>query len=103
MIDYVTFPSEAKWLADELADYKINIVYAVLLVDQDTIVTRDHLRPEEVQMGERSLILLDEFENDPELRPENKLYTQLFTVEQLPDIIHEIMNNPNYIVNVKPA
>lgn len=96
VIDYVAFPNEVAWLAQALAHRDISIVYVVLLVDNDTIVLRDRLRPAEVQMGERSLILLKEFETDSELSARNKLYTHQYTVEQLPEIIDDIMNNDRY-------
>ncbi|WP_135547425.1 AAA family ATPase [Paenibacillus cymbidii] len=96
VIDYVAFPKEVYWLSEQLNDREIRLVYVVLLVDRETIVTRDRLRPETEQMGERSLILLDEFERDSELPQSNKLYTQTYTVEQLPTILAAIMTNDQY-------
>ena len=34
-------------------------------------------------MKERSIILLDEFENDPDPESDNKLYTESFTEETI--------------------
>jgi len=50
-------------------------------------------------MGERSLILLSEFEMDSELRDNNKLYTQTYSVDQLDEIINEIQVNDRFIFN----
>ncbi|MCW3792027.1 hypothetical protein OM416_10565 [Paenibacillus sp. LS1] len=47
-------------------------------------------------MKERSVILLDEFESNLDLKVDNKLYTNHFTEEQLPEIISEIINNEKY-------
>lgn len=98
VIDYVSFPKEVKWLAQELNNREVKIVYVVLLVDKETIIFRDQLRPDEERMGERSLILLEEFENDSELRDINKLYTHEYKEEQLSEIIEEILNNDKYIL-----
>ncbi|WP_160036822.1 hypothetical protein [Paenibacillus sp. An7] len=77
---------------------EVKIVYVVLLVDKETIIFRDQLRHDEERMGERSLILLEEFENDSELRDINKLYTHEYKEEQLSEIIEEILNNDKYIL-----
>jgi gluconate kinase len=99
VIDYVAFPKEVQWLSQELRRREIRIVYVVLLVDKETIIYRDRLRPEENQMGERSLILLEEFESDSELIDRYKLYTHQYIEEQLPEIIEEIIKNDKYIIS----
>ncbi len=96
VIDYVAFPKEVNWFSQELCNREIRMVYVVLLADKDTIIFRDRLRIEEEQMGERSLRLLEEFENDSELLTRNKLYTHQYKEEQLPGIIEEIINNDKY-------
>jgi Gluconate kinase len=100
VVDYVTFPAEALRLAEKLKHRDIKVVYVVLLVDEETIVLRDRLRPEVDQMGERSLILLQEFENDDSLSDRNKLYTQHYSIDQLPEIIQEIIHNEKYIIRL---
>jgi len=100
VVDYVTFPTEALRLAEKLKHRDIKVVYVVLLVDEETIVLRDRLRPEVDQMGERSLILLQEFENDDSLSDRNKLYTQHYSIDQLPEIIQEIIHNEKYIIRL---
>lgn len=62
VIDYVTFPSEVEWLVQQLTDFKFRVAYVVLLVDRSTLIARDQSRLADVQMGERSLVLLEEFE-----------------------------------------
>lgn len=99
VIDYVAFPRDVYWLKEQLVFKKnIKVVYVVLLVDQDTIQYRDQLRRPEERMGERSLILLSEFENDRELVESNKLYTQSHTFEQLDEIINEILKGDKFIL-----
>ena len=96
VIDYVAFPKKIKWFAQELKNSEVKIVYVVLLADKETIKFRDRLRPEEEQMGQRSLILLDEFENDTEIRDVHKLYTHQYKLEQLSEVIEEILKNDKY-------
>jgi len=102
VIDYVSFPQEVSWLGNNLKNTNVNIVYVVFMVDRNTIIERDQTRKSSQQMGERSLILLKEFE---EAILENTQYaqhilnTQKYTVEQLDEIIDEIIENKNkYIV-----
>lgn len=97
VIDYVAFPSEVKRLVQQLTDLEFRLVYVVLLVDQNTLVSRDQSRAEEVRMGERSLVLLEEFETCPTLKEQTKLYTQHYKREQLTEIVEDIQNNPRFI------
>jgi gluconate kinase len=99
VIDYVAFPREVKWLLQKLSGRELRVVYVVLLVNKETIVFRDRLRPKENQMGERSLILLEEFENDSEIIDKHKLYTHEYKEEQLSEIINEIIKNEKYILS----
>ncbi|MDT0122438.1 AAA family ATPase [Paenibacillus sp. RRE4] len=98
VIDYVTFPSEIEWLVQQLTDFEFRVVYVVLLVDRSTLIARDQSRSADVQMGERSLVLLEEFETCSELKEQNKLYTQQYRREQVSEIIEEIQNNFRFIL-----
>ncbi|UOK66139.1 hypothetical protein MT997_16995 [Paenibacillus sp. OVF10] len=98
VLDYVAFPEDINGLMTELANYHVRIIYVVLMVDRQTIIRRDRLRAEEYQMKERSIILLNDFENHPDLRVDNKLYTNHYTEAQLPEIVSEIINNEKYRV-----
>lgn len=61
VIDYVAFPKEAKWLKEQLIDTPANVSYVVLWTDRETLLARDQTRQPEHQMGERCLILMNEF------------------------------------------
>ncbi|WP_433752991.1 AAA family ATPase [Paenibacillus amylolyticus] len=98
VLDYVSFPDDIEGLMTELADYHVRVIYVVLMVDRQTIIHRDCLRAEEHQMKERSVLLLEEFENHRNVRADNKLYTHHFTEDQLPEIVSEIINNEKYRV-----
>ncbi|MCU6713187.1 AAA family ATPase [Paenibacillus sp. J5C_2022] len=98
VIDYVTFPSEASWLLSELASENVRIIYVVFMVDHETIMLRDQSRDHKIQMGERSVILLNEFKealtNDKHI-----LNTQEYSVDQIDEVIHEIMNNRRFLIS----
>lgn len=99
VIDYVAFLEDVQWLAQQLKHREVKMVYVVLLVNRETIIYRDQLRPKENQMGDRSPILLEEFESSTKLQKENKLYTTNYSEEQLPEIIKEITTNDKYILS----
>ena len=65
--------------------------FVVLLVNEETILKRDKERPEEHQMKERCLVLLNEFLNN-NYDEKYILYTDKLTINQTVD---EIINNKN--------
>jgi hypothetical protein len=97
VIDYVTFPSEAEWLVKELANKKVKVFYVVLMVDEEMIKQRDQSRDSSIQMGERSVILLNEFK---QALKDNKhvLNTQQYSVDQMDEVINEILNNSRFLL-----
>ena len=59
VFNYIVSPDQLDLLKTEFKDYKIR--FTVLLVDVETILERDKRRPEEYQMKERCIELLNEF------------------------------------------
>ena len=59
VFNYIIKNNNIDMLKDKFKDY--DVIFKCLLVDEETIVKRDLLRPEDCQMHERSLILLKEF------------------------------------------
>jgi gluconate kinase len=98
VIDYVTFPLEANWLATELNDEDVRIVYVVLMVDQETIINRDQSRDPSIQMGERSVILLNELKEALQ-DDRNILNTQQYGVEEVDVVINDILNNKRFLIS----
>lgn len=98
VIDYVTFPSEAEWLAEELKKQRVRIIYVILLTDQETLVTRDRQRPSDEQMGERSIILLQEFKEAIQ-DTRHVLYTGHLSVQQIDTVIEEIRHDSRFILH----
>lgn len=96
VIDYVTFPKEIDWLKKQFEVHDIELKYIVLLVDSNTLISRDKLRSEEDQMGERSLILLKEFK-DKSIDSKFIIDTSNIDINKLDDIVHDIKTNEKFI------
>ena len=97
VIDYVTFPEEAKWLRDQLKDLQVEVIYAVLWARDEILLERDRMRKKEHHMGERCLILAQEFKESG-LDEKHLIDTSLCTVQDIPKLIDDIKNDPKYIV-----
>jgi hypothetical protein len=95
VIDYVTFPDEAYWLKDKLKELIENVVYVVLWTDNATLLKRDQLRLPEHQMGERCLILIEEFKGSG-LNNKHLLDTSQKNVDTIHLVIEEIKINKKY-------
>lgn len=92
IFNYIIGVEDYLKLKEIFKDYDIKFV--VLLVDEETILKRDKLRPVDCQMNERCIILLNNFLKK-NYKEENKLYTQDLTVEET---VNEIINNDKYII-----
>ena len=76
----------------KINDY--NIKFVVLLVDEATLLLRDKSRPEDCQMKERCITLLNNFKNR-NYNPQNILDTTNLSVEE---IINIIQNDNKFIL-----
>ena len=92
IFNYIIGVEDYLKLKETFKDYDIKFV--VLLVDEETILKRDKLRPVDCQMNERCIILLNNFLKK-NYKEENKLYTQDLTIEET---VNEIINNDKYII-----
>lgn len=95
VVDYVTFPQEAKWLHDNLIDLNIEVNYVVLWTDDDTLIKRDNRRKPENRMGERCLILVREF-RESGLDEKHLFDTNKYTPADISSVINELMNATKY-------
>lgn len=95
VIDYVTFPHEAGWLRDNLKEFDTEVMYVVLWTNQETLMKRDSRRDAEYRMGERCLILMNEF-LESGLDPKHFLDTSNDSVKDIPTRIKQIINGSNY-------
>ena len=83
VFNYIILKKDIENLTKKLKELNLDleIKFIVLTVDEETIVKRDKLRPIDCQMGERSIILLNEF-RDQNYDLKNILDTTHLTVEE---------------------
>ena len=84
IFNYIVTPTPLKQMQEEFKDYDIKFI--VLLVDEKTLLLRDKERPEECQMNERCITLLNSFKNN-NYNNQNILDTSNITVNETVDII----------------
>lgn len=61
IFNYIVTPKDLKLIKECFYDYEIKFV--VLLTDENTLISRDSKRPIDSQMGQRCLVLLNNFKN----------------------------------------
>lgn len=88
VFNYIVTPSILERFKMEFKDHTTKFV--VLLSDEETLIKRDKQRPEDCQMNERCLILLDSFKNK-DYNQNNILDTTNLSIEDTLNII----NNDN--------
>ena len=79
VFNYIIKKDNLKRLQETFKNYKIKFI--VLLVSEETILKRDALRPEDCQMKERCLVLLNNFINEG-YNEKYLLYTDNLTIEE---------------------
>ncbi len=84
IFNYIVTSTPLKQMYEELKDYYIKFI--VLLVDEKTLLLRDKERPEDCQMKERCITLLNNFKNNG-YNEQNILDTSNFTVDETVAII----------------
>jgi adenylate kinase family enzyme len=63
VVDWIVFWDDIKQYAFDWIEQGIEVRYIILWAEENAHVERDRQRPEEIQMGERVLILRNEFLN----------------------------------------
>lgn len=92
VFNYIVTPTPLEIMKKEFEDYSIKFV--VLLVDENTLLSRDKERPEDCQMKERCIALLNNFKNT-NYNKQNILDTTNLSVD---DTINIIENNDRFIL-----
>ncbi|MES0856050.1 AAA family ATPase [Geobacillus sp. G4] len=95
VVDYIAFPQEAIWLYENVKDLNVTVMYVVLWADGKTLRQRDEMRVPEQQMGERCLILLNEFHASGFDR-KHLLDTSGKSKDDIDEMIDEIMSNQRF-------
>ena len=92
IFNYIIEPDKFNLIKETFKDYEIRFV--VLMVDADTLIERDKKRDEDCQMGDRCLVLLDEFKK----HNYDKKYILNTDDKNVLDCVYDILENNNYIV-----
>ena len=92
VFNYIVKKNTLERIKHEFKNY--NIKFVVLLVEEETILKRDKERPEDSQMKERCLVLLNEFKQQ-NFEKNYILKTDNLSIEQT---IEEIEENNRFIV-----
>ena len=84
IFNYIVKPTSLEIIKKEFKDYSIKFV--VLLVDEKTLLSRDKERPEDCQMKDRCITLLNSFKNN-NYDKQNILDTSNLSIEETINII----------------
>ena len=84
VFNYIVTPNQLEMLKKEFKNY--NMKFVLLLVDEETLLERDKQRPEECQMKERCLILLNSFKHN-NYDEKNILDTSKLSIDETVQII----------------
>ena len=95
IIDYVTFPKEADWVSKNLKSLNVEVIYVVLWTDKETLLTRDNMRMPGARMGERCVILVDEF-IESGINEKHILDTSNNSPDEISFLINEMISNEKY-------
>jgi len=95
IIDYVTFPKEADWVSKNLKSLNVEVIYIVLWTDKETLLTRDNMRMPGARMGERCVILVDEF-IESGINEKHILDTSNNSPDEISFLINEMISNEKY-------
>lgn len=94
IVDWIIFWDDIEDHIKTFADHDVEVRYAVIWAEEDVHVERDRQRPVEAQMGERVLILRNEFMESGV--PENHYIDN--TNLEIDEVINMILTDDKYIV-----
>ena len=92
IFNYIITPENIELIKSSIQNY--NIKFVVLLVDETTLLLRDKTKPEDCQMKERCITLLNNFKNR-NYNPQNILDTTNLSVNET---IYIIQNDNRFIL-----
>lgn len=90
VFNYIIKKGKFEELSNVFKDYDVKFVN--LMVDEETIIKRDKLRPLDCQMGERCLVLLKEFKD----ANYDERYILNTTDMSIDDSVNEIVTNSRF-------
>lgn len=95
VFNYICTPKDIEYIKDKIQNTKIKL--SILMANEETLMRRDKMRKLDCQMGERSIVLLNEFKEMNYTRT-YYLDTTLLDAEEIAD---EIMGNDKFNIKLE--
>ena len=92
VFNYIINPGNIEMIKEEFKDYTVKFI--VLMANETTLLLRDKKRPEDCQMNERCIVLLNSFKNK-HYNKKNTLDTTNLSVD---GIINIIESNDDFVL-----
>ena len=92
VFNYIVTPENLEFIKSNFKEYTIKFI--VLLVDENTLLLRDKMRPENFQMNERCITLLNSFKSK-KYDIKNILNTTDLSIDET---VHIIENNNKFMI-----
>ena len=92
VFNYIINPGNIEMIKEEFKDYTVKFI--VLMANETTLLLRDKKRPEDCQMNERCIVLLNSFKNK-HYNSKNTLDTTNLSVD---GIINIIESNDDFVL-----
>lgn len=94
VFNYIVTPENLEFIKSNFKEYTIKFI--VLMVDENTLLLRDKMRPEDCQMKDRCITLLNSFKS------KNYDITNILDTTDLSidETVHIIENNNNFIIRL---
>lgn len=92
IFNYIVEPDKLNLIKETFKDY--NLKFIVLMVNPDILIKRDQNRDIDCQMGERCLVLLEEFKN----HNYDSKYTLNTDNKDVYECVRDILDNDRYLV-----
>lgn len=92
VFNYICTSSDIEYIKNKFENNKIKL--CILITDEETLINRDKMRPSDCQMGERSIILLNEFR----MHVYDKKYYLDTTLLNIEETVDEIIRNDKFLL-----
>lgn len=92
IFNYICTPEDIECLKNKIENTEIKL--SILVVDEETIIKRDKMRQIDCQMGERSVLLLNEFK----AMGYSKKYYLDTTFLNVEETVNEIIENDKFLL-----
>ncbi|SHI65229.1 AAA family ATPase [Parasporobacterium paucivorans] len=92
VFNYICTPLDIEYIKNKVKDTKIKL--CIMITNEETLIKRDKMRPLDYQMGERSIILLNEFI----MQDYNEKYYLDTTLLNVEETVDKIIKNDSFLL-----